>query len=85
MQSRKGCIYATFLHCEFYNVTSNDMPERKQNHIGYIYMIFPLRGRVPIIKMEIQDGLEFHICILKNDLFKNNLESFPDCENVSCT
>ena len=24
-------------------------------------------------------GLEFHIPILKNDLFENHLESFPDC------
>ena len=30
-------------------------------------------------------GLEFHIRILKNDFFKNHLESFPDCENVFCT
>ena len=27
-------------------------------------------------------GLQFHIPILKNDFFKNHLESFPDCENV---
>ena len=27
-------------------------------------------------------GLERHIPILKNDFFKNHLESFPDCENV---
>ena len=27
-------------------------------------------------------GGEFHIPILKNDFFKNHLESFPDCENV---
>ena len=27
-------------------------------------------------------GLEFHIPILKNDSFKNHLESFPDCENL---
>ena len=30
-------------------------------------------------------GLECHIPILKNDFFKNHLESFPDCENVFCT
>ena len=30
-------------------------------------------------------GLEFHIPILKNYLFENHLESFPDCENVFCT
>ena len=30
-------------------------------------------------------GLEFNIPILKNDFFKNHLESFPDCENVFCT
>ena len=30
-------------------------------------------------------GLEYHIPILKNDFFKNHLESFPDCENVFCT
>ena len=29
--------------------------------------------------------LECHIPILKNDFFKNHLESFPDCENVFCT
>ena len=27
-------------------------------------------------------GLECHLPILKNDFFKNNLESFPDYENV---
>ena len=27
-------------------------------------------------------GLECNIPILKNDFFKNHLESFPDCENV---
>ena len=30
-------------------------------------------------------GLECHLPILKNDFFKNHLESFPDCENVFCT
>ena len=41
--------------------------------------------------MEILDGFlhegggEFHIPILKNDFFKNHLDSFPDCENVFCT
>ena len=30
-------------------------------------------------------GLECHLHILKNDFFKNHLESFPDCENVFCT
>ena len=30
-------------------------------------------------------GLEFHIPIMKNDFFRNHLESFPDCENVFCT
>ena len=30
-------------------------------------------------------GLECHIPILKNDFFKNHLESFLDCENVFCT
>ena len=30
-------------------------------------------------------GLEFHIPILKNDLFENHLELVPDCENVFCT
>ena len=30
-------------------------------------------------------GLEFHIPILKNYLFKDHLESFPDRENVFCT
>ena len=30
-------------------------------------------------------SLECHIPILKNDFFKNRLESFPDCENVFCT
>ena len=30
-------------------------------------------------------GLECHLPILKNDFFKNHLESFPDCENVLCT
>ena len=50
------------------------------------------KGGVPIIKMEIcffpwrgRGGLEYHIPILKNDFFKNHLESFPDCENVFCT
>ena len=55
------------------------------------------KGGVPIIKMEIQDGicheegggsrggLKCHIPILKNDFFENHLESFPDCENVFCT
>ena len=27
-------------------------------------------------------GLKCHIPILKNDFFKNHLESFSDCENV---
>ena len=30
-------------------------------------------------------GLDCHLPILKNDFFKNHLESFPDCENVFCT
>ena len=30
-------------------------------------------------------GLECHLPILKNDFFKNHLESFPDCENGFCT
>ena len=30
-------------------------------------------------------GLDCHLHILKNDFFKNHLESFPDCENVFCT
>ena len=30
-------------------------------------------------------GLACHQCILKNDFFKNHLQSFPDCENVFCT
>ena len=32
-------------------------------------------------------GLEFHICTYSEKIFffKNNLESFPDCENVFCT
>ena len=33
----------------------------------------------------VKTGLECHIPILKNDFFKNHLESFPDCENVFCT
>ena len=33
----------------------------------------------------VETGLECHIPILKNDFFKNHLESFPDCENVFCT
>ena len=56
-------------------------------------VILVSKGRIQIIKMEIQDGfcheggggLEFHIPILKNDFFENHLESFPDCENVFCT
>ena len=32
-----------------------------------------------------QGGLDCHLPILKNDFFKNHLESFPDCENVFCT
>ena len=30
-------------------------------------------------------GLGGHKPFLKNDFFKNHLESFPDCENVFCT
>ena len=30
-------------------------------------------------------GLAYHKRIQKNDLFKNHLESFPDCQNVFCT
>ena len=33
----------------------------------------------------VETSLECHIPILKNDFFKNHLESFPDCENVFCT
>ena len=33
----------------------------------------------------VETGLKCHIPILKNDFFKNHLESFPDCENVFCT
>ena len=42
-------------------------------------MAFAMKGG------EVETGLECHIPILKNDLFKNHLESFPDCENVFCT
>ena len=51
----------------------------------------PYKGGVQKIKMEIckgggsRGGLECHIPILKNDFFKNHLESFPDCENMFCT
>ena len=33
----------------------------------------------------VETGRKCHIPILKNDFFKNHLESFPDCENVFCT
>ena len=36
---------------------------------------FPLRG----------GGLEFHRPILQNEISKNHVESFPDCEKVFCT
>ena len=39
-------------------------------------MVFSMKGG---------GGLEFHIPLLKNDFFKNHIESFPDCENVFCT
>ena len=59
-------------------------------------LYFLAKGRSQKIKMEILDGichegggsrggLECHLPILKNDFFKNHLESFPDCENVFCT
>ena len=68
--------------------------------VSDLFLVFLSRvakERVPIIKMEIKDGfchegvggsrggLECHLPILKNDFFKNHLESFPDCENVCCT
>ena len=55
------------------------------------------KGRVPIIKMEIEDGICHggggvsrgsrvpHTYFEKLFFVKNHLESFPDCENVFCT
>ena len=39
-------------------------------------MVFAMKGG---------GALEWRIPTLKNDFFKNHLESFPDCENVFCT
>ena len=41
MQSHIGCIYLTFLHCAFSNVSSKRPSERLHNHTGYICLIFP--------------------------------------------
>ena len=45
------------------------------NKIYKVKMAFAMKG----------GGLACHLRIQKNDLFKNHLESFPDCENVFCT
>ena len=40
MHSRIGCIYLTFLHCAFSNVSSNGLSEKRQSHISCICLTF---------------------------------------------
>ena len=42
MTRLKGCIIrlVAFLQCEFSNVSSNDLLEKRHSHIGYICLIF---------------------------------------------
>ena len=40
MQSHTGCICLTFLHCAFFNVSPNRLPEWMQSHSGCICLTF---------------------------------------------
>ena len=68
----KTCWSSKFLNCPNLPVLGTE----SKNQNGNLRWHLPWGG---------EGGLECHIPILKNDFFKNHLESFPDCENVFCT